>query len=118
MRWTCNSRTESPDVSMCCPQREWWKKPMTCSATAFGHRSRAPSVRNSDGAASGTADLSEQKTYPLQTPEDIVNGCYDEAAAFLEALSGGTAKPSIAEVFPSVELCFAIAQIANEGATR
>jgi predicted dehydrogenase len=55
---------------------------------------------------------------PAQTPEDIVNGCYDEAAAFLEALRGGTAKPSIAEVFPSVELCFEIARIANDGATR
>ena len=62
--------------------------------------------------------LVEAENVPAETPEDIVNGCYDEAAAFIEALSGGTPKPSIAEVFPSVELCFAIARTANEGTTR
>ena len=62
--------------------------------------------------------LVEAENVPAETPEDIVNGCYDEAAAFLEALSGGTPKPSIAEVFPSIELCFAVARTANEGATR
>jgi hypothetical protein len=60
--------------------------------------------------------LIEAEKVPAETPEDIVNGCYDEAAAFIQALSGGTPKPSIAEVFPSVELCFAIARTANEGA--
>jgi myo-inositol 2-dehydrogenase / D-chiro-inositol 1-dehydrogenase len=62
--------------------------------------------------------LIEAENVPAETPEDIVNGCYDEAAAFLEVLCGGTSKPSIAEVFPSVELCFEIARIANEGAIR
>jgi predicted dehydrogenase len=62
--------------------------------------------------------LVEAEDLPAETTEDIVNGCYDEAAAFIEALSGGTPKPSIAEVFPSVEICFAIAKAANEGATR
>ena len=62
--------------------------------------------------------LVEGENVPAETPEDMVNGCYYEAAAFIEALSGGPAKPSIAEVFPSVELCFAIARIAKEGATR
>jgi myo-inositol 2-dehydrogenase / D-chiro-inositol 1-dehydrogenase len=61
--------------------------------------------------------LVEAEIVPAETPEDIVNGCYDEAAAFIEALSGGTPKPSIAEVFPSVEICFATAKTANEGAT-
>ena len=69
MPWTCNSRTESLDASMCCLQREWWKKPMTFSATAFARRSLAPSVRNSGGAASGTADLSKRKMYPLRRPK-------------------------------------------------
>jgi hypothetical protein len=59
--------------------------------------------------------LVEGENVPAGTPEDIVNGCYDEAAAFLAALSGGTPKPSIAEVFPSVELCFVIARRANPG---
>jgi virulence factor len=62
--------------------------------------------------------LIEAENVPAETPEDIVNGCYEETAAFIEGLSGGTPKPSIAEVFPSVELCFEIARIANEGATR
>ena len=62
--------------------------------------------------------LVEAENVSAETPEDIVNGCYDEAAAFLEILKGATSKPSIAEVFPSVELCFAIARSANEGAAR
>jgi predicted dehydrogenase len=62
--------------------------------------------------------LVKAETVPAETPEDIVNGCYDEAAAFIEMLSRGATRPSIAEVFPSVELCFAIARIANERAVR
>jgi predicted dehydrogenase len=62
--------------------------------------------------------LVEAENVPAETPEDVVNGCYDEAAALLNALRGGTLRPSIAEVFPSVELCFAIARIANERASR
>lgn len=58
--------------------------------------------------------LVNEEIVPAETPEDTVNGCYDEVAAFLELLGCGTPKPSIAEVFPSVELCFAIAQTANE----
>ncbi len=62
--------------------------------------------------------LVEAENVPAEAPEDIVNGCYDEATAFLVALSGGTPKPSIAEVFPSVELCFTIARSANPGVAR
>jgi predicted dehydrogenase len=62
--------------------------------------------------------LIEAENAAVDAPEDIVNGCYDEAATFIEALSGGVPKPSIADVFPSVELCFKIARIANEGAAR
>jgi predicted dehydrogenase len=43
-------------------------------------------------------------------PEDVLNGCFDEAAAFIHALSGASApQPSIADVAPSVELCMTIA---------
>lgn len=49
------------------------------------------------------------------TPEDVVNGCYGEAAAFIQALGGGTPRPSIADVFPSVELCFEVNRSANAG---
>jgi len=57
--------------------------------------------------------LVETEDVAPDTPEDIANGCYDEAAAFVKALSGGSPKPSIAEVFPSVELCFAAARTAD-----
>jgi myo-inositol 2-dehydrogenase / D-chiro-inositol 1-dehydrogenase len=44
-------------------------------------------------------------------PEDIMNGCYDETAAFIRAVSTKSApKPSIAAVAPSVILCMAIAE--------
>lgn len=43
-------------------------------------------------------------------PEDILNGCYDEAAAFIRALNTkSTPKPSIADVVPSVTLCMGMA---------
>jgi myo-inositol 2-dehydrogenase/D-chiro-inositol 1-dehydrogenase len=43
-------------------------------------------------------------------PEDILNGCYDEAAAFIQALiTKSPPRPSIADVVPSVTLCMAIA---------
>lgn len=57
--------------------------------------------------------LVEDENVSAETPEDVVNGCYDEAAAFIRALRGGAPKPSIAEIFPSVELCFAMARTAN-----
>jgi hypothetical protein len=62
--------------------------------------------------------LVEAETVPAETPEDIVNGCYDEAAAFLEILKGASPTPSIADVFPSVELCFEIARRAGGSAAR
>jgi predicted dehydrogenase len=44
-----------------------------------------------------------------ETPEDIVNGCYDEAAELIRALRGADRPyPSIGEVFPSVELCWTL----------
>lgn len=43
-------------------------------------------------------------------PEDVLNGCYDEAAAFIRALISKSAPhPSIAQVVPSVTLCMEIA---------
>lgn len=57
--------------------------------------------------------LIQDEMVPAEVPEDVVNGCYDEATAFIEALRSGTSKPSIADVFPSVELCFAVARTAS-----
>ena len=57
--------------------------------------------------------LVQAEVVSAETPEDVVNGCYDEAAAFIEALRGGAPTPSIAEVFPSVELCFLMSRTAN-----
>ena len=62
--------------------------------------------------------LIEMDKVPAEKAEDLANGCYDEATAFIDALGGGTPTPSIAEVFPSVELCFAVARIAEEHETR
>ena len=46
-----------------------------------------------------------------EVPEDILNGCYDEAAEFIRALRRkDRANPSIEEVFPSVELCWKVAE--------
>ncbi len=44
-------------------------------------------------------------------PEDVLNGCYDEAVVFIRALSSKSPpKPSIAEVVPSITLCLAMAE--------
>ena len=48
-------------------------------------------------------------------PEELLNGCYDEASEFIRALTeNGAARPSIEEVFPSVELCWAMAKTLKE----
>jgi predicted dehydrogenase len=50
-------------------------------------------------------------------PEDVLNGCYDEAAEFIRALTvKRVARPSIEEVFPSVELCLTMAKHLEENA--
>lgn len=59
--------------------------------------------------------LMSEEMVSAGTPEDVVNGCYDEAAEFVRAVSRkSTPRPSIAEIAPSVELCFAIAKAAKE----
>jgi predicted dehydrogenase len=46
-----------------------------------------------------------------QMPEDVLNGCFNEAAEFISALTNKRpACSTIEEVFPSVELCFEMAQ--------
>jgi predicted dehydrogenase len=46
----------------------------------------------------------------VDTPEDVLNGCYDETGAFIAALRDRSApRPSIAEVAPSVRICMSIA---------
>jgi len=43
-------------------------------------------------------------------PEDLINGCYHETAAFIRALRDGSLpKPSIADVTPSAQICMSIA---------
>jgi len=52
-------------------------------------------------------------------PEDILNGCYDEASALLDALARGKQLwPSIEAVFPSVELCLSMARTVEETTTK
>ena len=56
------------------------------------------------------AAIAGQEIAPSDIPEDVLNGCYNEAAAFIEALRGGRAlNPTIADVAPSVEICMSIA---------
>jgi predicted dehydrogenase len=44
-------------------------------------------------------------------PEDVLNGCYDEASAFISAVTTKQPlHPSVEEVFPSVELCWLLAR--------
>lgn len=46
-----------------------------------------------------------------QMPEDVLNGCFNEAAEFISAVAHKRPPhPTIEEVFPSVELCFEMAQ--------
>ena len=52
-------------------------------------------------------------------PEDVLNGCYDEAAAFIRALRDNEQpRPSIKDVFPSVELCLTLAKIAQQSVSH
>lgn len=45
-----------------------------------------------------------------ETPEDVIQGFYAEASELIQALSNGKRlNPSIKDVFPSVELCFQLA---------
>jgi hypothetical protein len=45
-----------------------------------------------------------------ETPEDVTQGFYGESAELIEALDNRKRpKPSIEDVFPSVELCFQLA---------
>jgi hypothetical protein len=52
------------------------------------------------------------------TPEDVIQGFYEEASELIQALSNGKRlKPSIEDVFPSVELCFQLADRAEKNAS-
>jgi myo-inositol 2-dehydrogenase/D-chiro-inositol 1-dehydrogenase len=51
-------------------------------------------------------------------PEDLLNGCYDESADFIRALTRKEpARPSIEDVFPSIELCWRMAKTLEENAS-
>jgi predicted dehydrogenase len=55
--------------------------------------------------------IAEDEVAPSDMPEDVLNGCYDETSAFIEALRSGCAlKPTIADVTPSVEICMSVAK--------
>lgn len=48
-------------------------------------------------------------------PEDVINGCYDEAATFIHALNNKEMPhPSIEDVFPSVSLCLMMSNSTQE----
>jgi predicted dehydrogenase len=61
--------------------------------------------------------LALEETASESMPEDVLNGCYDEAAEFIRALARKQPpRPSIEEVLPSVELCLALARAVEENA--
>ncbi len=63
--------------------------------------------------------LARMETASESMPEDVLNGCYDEAAEFIRALTRDEpARPSIEEVFPSVQLCLTMAKSVEENAGR
>jgi len=48
-------------------------------------------------------------------PEEVLNGCYEEAAEFIRALTRREhPRPTIEDVFPSVELCSQLAKVAEQ----
>ncbi len=52
------------------------------------------------------------------TPEDVLNGCYDEATEFIRALQDRQPpRPSIEDVYPSVELCWQLNGAAERNAS-
>jgi predicted dehydrogenase len=54
-----------------------------------------------------------------RTSEDVVNGFYDEAVAFIRALTlKQSLRPSVEDVFPSVQLCLSLANTAEQQAGR
>jgi predicted dehydrogenase len=56
-----------------------------------------------------------EETASRSTPEELLNGCYDEAVEFIRALiHQQTPHPSIEDVFPSVELCLTLAKAADD----
>jgi hypothetical protein len=59
-----------------------------------------------------------EETAEAETPEDVTQGFYGEATELIGALSQGSCpKPSIEDVFPSVELCFQLADRIEKNAT-
>jgi myo-inositol 2-dehydrogenase/D-chiro-inositol 1-dehydrogenase len=51
-------------------------------------------------------------------PEDVLNGCYDEASEFIRALTRKEPpRPSTEDVFPSIELCWQMAKTLEENAS-
>jgi predicted dehydrogenase len=62
-------------------------------------------------SAYSNGELVTEESASADTPEDLLNGCYHETAAFIRALQDGSVpQPSIADVAPSVEICMSIAE--------
>jgi myo-inositol 2-dehydrogenase / D-chiro-inositol 1-dehydrogenase len=58
--------------------------------------------------------LELEETAPLDTPADMLDGSYNEVVAFVGALRAGRdLRPAIKDVFPSVQLCFQLAELAG-----
>ena len=61
------------------------------------------------------AETAGEPVVPDDMAEDILNGFYDEGTEFIRALTmKDTPRPSMEDVFPSVEICFTLATNANK----
>jgi predicted dehydrogenase len=70
-----------------------------------------PFGRNRGWIAYRAGVVVEEELASAEIPEDVLNGCYAETSAFIEALPDGRAlTPGIADVTPSVEICMSIAE--------
>ncbi|OLE14716.1 MAG: hypothetical protein AUG89_00720 [Acidobacteria bacterium 13_1_20CM_4_56_7] len=59
--------------------------------------------------------LMVEETAGNETPEDVIQGFYGEVSELVQALSNGRRpKPSIEDIFPSIELCFQLADRAEK----
>src|SRR6266404_5791591 len=99
------------DDSRSCPLPEWWKSLTICSVRDFA---RAYSQAREHNASlhcwrDGQTEL-EKHSSSLE-PEDLRNGGYEEVVEFVRALQSGVPpRPSVADILPSVRICFAIAE--------
>ena len=63
--------------------------------------------------------LEVEEVAPPDAPVDVLHGAYYEVVEFVEALRAGRCpRPTVQDVFPSVQLCFRLAEMAGDGGVQ